>query len=360
MTGDVDSKQPAPDASFDELLSMLANGDAQTRGLIAMALGKVPDERVVEPLAQLLADEDARVRSQAALSLGQTKLEAALEPLILAAHDVDDPALRANALAALSKMPGPRVFNTAVAALFDADPDVRKNAAVVAGRLHDARAVEPLVMLLEDDSAAVRANAAWSLGALADAAAADPLVRLLTVETDAQARSNALTALGGLATDAAVECVLAALFDDCGSPSDRIAATIAVVDIATREGAGEAGEDAARRALPMLVELAQVAVDDELAATAVWALGHLPLPEESRAEVVDVLCSALAHPYRWVVAYAIESLAVLRASQAREALERVARDRDDDLAQLAGKAVRIIDGEADIADMAPQKPGGAA
>lgn len=369
--------------SLERLLEMMADGDAQVRGMVATAFSRVKDPRTVEPLVSLLADEDAHVRSAAAQALGAQGDERAVRPLMDAAHNMDDAALRANSIAALAHLAHPSSFNTVVAALFDLDDAVRRNAAVATGKLHDARAVEPLVMLLDDADPKVRANAAWALGELGDQGATDGLASALDRELDAKARSSELVALGRLATPQTTERVLTEATAADTTPNSRIAALIASVDCATQRLADDPEEALriAERLVPTLLSLlrrdggtrAAEADDaegtagddtdaDELRATAAWAVGHLPLSARSRAQAAACLVDALHDPYRWVVSYAVESLAILRDPASEQALRDLAHasaaSEDHELADLAAKAADVVAGTATMPGLPDDAPSG--
>ena len=65
----------------------------------AEALGKIGDERAVEPLIEALNDEDASVRRGAAVALGRLGAERAVEPLIEALNDEEGHVRRGAAVA---------------------------------------------------------------------------------------------------------------------------------------------------------------------------------------------------------------------------------------------------------------------
>ena len=78
--------------------------------------------------------------------------------------------------------------------------------------------------------------------------------------------------------------------------------------------------------------------DDELRATAAWALGHLPHSDEA----VTALISALEDPYEWTVRYAVEALGNARDPRAAEPLERLLSDERQELADLAKQALGLL------------------
>lgn len=339
--------------TLPQLLSMLHDGDSQVRGMIATAFANVADGRVIDPLIDLLFDEDVQVRLAAVSSLGTLGDRRAVPALINCLRSGDDD-FRTNVIVALAQMPDERAFNPLVVALFEESDDIRRNAAAAIGRLHDPRAFEPLRALLSDSCAEVRSNAAWALGELGDTRADGCLIRFLEMEEDDEARSNALIALGALATPVACHRVYLEVVNDHARPRSRISAILAAVhavelrtraqDVPPSSGAGEALDTTTHSLLVALhaplSEMLHDVTDDELRATAAWALGHLPLEPSERSDLTDCLVAALDDPYHWVRAYALESLYLLGDGGALEAIEKV-RDTSDDveLVQLAEKVL---------------------
>ena len=134
----------------DELIALsrsnLEDDDWRVCRDAVVALGKIGDPRVVEPLVKALGDDDDGVYWTAHESLVMIG-EPAVEPLIKA--------------------------------LEDKDKDVRTLAAFALGEIGDARAVEPLIKALEDEDKDVRRYAADALGEIGDARAVEPLIKAL-------------------------------------------------------------------------------------------------------------------------------------------------------------------------------------
>ena len=130
---------------FPYALRHLRNTDADDRNFAANALGRIGDERAVEPLLVALRDADENVRDYAASALGDIGDARAVEPLI--------------------------------AALRDADENVRFWAAKALGQIGDAHAVAPLIQLLPDTSELEE----WSSERVCDTAA-NALERIGTAE----------------------------------------------------------------------------------------------------------------------------------------------------------------------------------
>ena len=222
----------------------------------------------------------------------------------------EDPRARATAIAGLAKLADPRGFAPVLVALFDPIDEVRITAATALGVFGDARALEPLAACLGDECEQVAVNCVWALGQIPGREGVAQLVELLADEGAAVAvRTAAATALGERAE----------------AKNRQLAAEL------LQDGALV---DAARAALLPLLSCE----DDELRATAVWALGHLPANDEA----VDALVAALEDPYEWTVRYAIEALANAGDARAVEPLRKLAGDERQELRELAEKALGII------------------
>lgn len=119
--------------TFEELVETLKDETASSysrRNALA-ALGRLGDQRVVEPLVSALQDQDRYVRGEAVKTLGGLGSAAAIEPLIEALEDSDD--------------------------------HVRRAAIVALGVIGDERAIEPLKLALEDQSYFTRSEAEKSI-----------------------------------------------------------------------------------------------------------------------------------------------------------------------------------------------------
>jgi hypothetical protein len=122
--------------TFEEFVETLADEKASSysQQRAVTGLGRLGDERAIEPLVSALKNEDRYVRREAAKALGESGFPAAVEPLI--------------------------------EALGDSEEYVRRNAITALGALGDERAVEPLKQVLEDKSYFTRSEAEKSLRAI--------------------------------------------------------------------------------------------------------------------------------------------------------------------------------------------------
>lgn len=218
---------------------------------------------------------------------------------------------RATAIAGLAKIADPRGFAPVLVALFDPVDEVRIAAATALGVFADDRAFEPLVTCLDDPCEQAAVNSVWALGQLPTAASTEKLIDVLeTASFSTALRTAAATALGER-TESAANSFL----DDQALVSRAAAALL-----------GAAAEQ-----------------DDELRATAVWALGHLPCTDESYI----ALEHALHDPYEWVVRYAIEALANAGQERAITPLKQLSNHDCEAVRELSVQAVQKIEGVLD-------------
>lgn len=281
---------------------LLDDPNADVRGLTAVAFGKLPADEALGPLLHALDDPDERVRIAVARSLGEVGDEravSALVPLLQA----ENPEQRAAVVVALSQIADESAFAPVVVCLFDADDEVRRNAAAAMGKLGDPRAFEPLVECLGDSYHWVRANAAWSLGQLRIEDAYLPLIAAFKDEDDEDVAANIIVALSRLSARAATECVLLTM----GSAREKLKVRVAAA-MSFPECAADASQ--VLRGRTTLIEMLGGAVEDELRATAAWALGRLSY--DPAAE--NALQTALNDPYEWVRRYSQESLDIFSAN----------------------------------------------
>jgi twitching motility protein PilT len=168
------AKQPPEFA--DQLLPLVASGDAGTRTSVLKILLSMPDvHEVVKRYVRFTRSLAGFVRDRALESIrlfGDQVLEPAIE--LLSDPDAD---LRAAAIAVAGTFEDPRIVPVTVTLLKDPDWWIRISAAETLGRSKDPRAVEPLIAALADPD--VRWSAVEALGRLADPRALPALGRLL-------------------------------------------------------------------------------------------------------------------------------------------------------------------------------------
>ena len=98
----------------------------------------------MEKLIQELMEGDAYVRLEAAEALGKLKNNRAVEPLIEALHD-DDEDVRAEAAKALGEIGSAKAIASLIEALEDNHSEVRESAEEALGRIRDATQREEVI-----------------------------------------------------------------------------------------------------------------------------------------------------------------------------------------------------------------------
>lgn len=183
------------------------------QGEAAKALGRIGNERAVEPLIRALNHGNENVRECAAKVLWDIKDLRAIEPLIQALKlDPYNWRVERNAVDTLRKIGEPAV-EPLIRALKHKDVYVRENAAKALGMIRDERAVEPLIrVVLEDVDWEDRRMAAKALVKIGK-----PSVELLIPalkDWDKDVREIAAEALGEIGDKRAVQPLIHALKDD--------------------------------------------------------------------------------------------------------------------------------------------------
>jgi bilin biosynthesis protein len=167
--GVVRQKPPTPQRQGDTKMATIEFGKPNVEELARI--------RDVDGLVQALQyKKDWEVRRDAAMALGKIKDERAVQPLEYALVDKAEH-VRRSAVKALTSM---GMADPAVLKHFLSDESVlvRWETTRALGELGDPRAVEPLLEALEDERVYVRRGAAWALGEIGDARAVGPLTRI--------------------------------------------------------------------------------------------------------------------------------------------------------------------------------------
>ena len=169
-----------------------------------VALGRMGNERAVDPLIRALEDEDRY--DEAIWGLVKIRNERTIEPLIRALKYEGDwhilsqlkaDRVRLDAAETLAKIGKPAV-KPLIEALKDGAEDVavRMKAAEVLGEIGDERAVEPLIQALKDKDEFVRQCAAEALGEIGDERAVETLNQALKDEWVREEAAKALKKIG--------------------------------------------------------------------------------------------------------------------------------------------------------------------
>jgi len=138
--------------------------DPQVRQYAAYLLGQTKNPRAIQPLIEALADFDKSVREQATLALSSIG-KAAIEQLTAAMKEKKWET-RYRAAEALGKIADERVVQPLISALKDNRDHVRYMAAKGLREIGDSDATEPMVILLKDENRYVRMMAATVLGTI--------------------------------------------------------------------------------------------------------------------------------------------------------------------------------------------------
>ncbi|MGD2136604.1 MAG: HEAT repeat domain-containing protein [Gemmatimonadales bacterium] len=291
--------QPRQDVQddFATLVAMLRMRDASMREHAAEALGRLGDQRAVEPLMNVvLNDADASVREHACTALGLLGDSRAVDVLSRAAQSDPSARVREHAASALSQLGDVEAVPSLIDAVVnDRDAAVREHAATALGGLGDPSAVPALIdAVLHDRSAEVREHAATALGQLGDRRARDPLVRVGRTDPDPEVREHAVVALGQVGDLSAFDFLLE---------------TMHGIDV------------------------------EEVRAHAAYALGLLG---DERA--LEPLLAALRDSSARMRANAAQGLGELGDARALDALRRAQNDRDEMVRHWAGEAIAMIRG----------------
>jgi hypothetical protein len=167
----------AGEPAVKPLIQALDSKDSEIRENAAITLGKIKDERAIEPLIKLLTDEEWEVESAATTALVEIGKHA-VEPLINILQDEnEDIFLQMKAIAVLAGIKDERAIQPMIQALKE-KPELQADLGYHLG-LMGKPAVKPLIQLLDDEDPEVRVRAAEALGRLGDDRAIGPLTDAL-------------------------------------------------------------------------------------------------------------------------------------------------------------------------------------
>jgi len=156
--------------------------DPQVRQYAAYLLGQTKNPRAIQPLIEALADFDKSVREQATLALSSIG-KAAIEQLTAAMKEKKWET-RYRAAEALGKIADERVVQPLIKALQDNRDHVRYMAAKGLRELGDSDAIEPMIILIKDENRYVRMMAATVLGTISGKKVNTALKNALESEED--------------------------------------------------------------------------------------------------------------------------------------------------------------------------------
>lgn len=147
---------------YDPLLNSLTDPDWHVRKYAAIALGKIGDERAIKPLVNALKDSDSDVRWKSVIALGKIGKPAVGE--LLKAFENDDWQLRSQIAEVLGKIKDERAVDPLIDSLYSSrykyqNKYVRGRIIEALGNIGDERAVDPLINALDDQYIYVRIKA---------------------------------------------------------------------------------------------------------------------------------------------------------------------------------------------------------
>ena len=160
---------------------------------IIEALGRIKDERVIQPLISILQEPVWQLRDCAEKILIGIKDESIVQPLIAALND-DNWRIRSRAAKILGEIKDKRAIEPLLVALNDKKVEVKRLAAEALIHFKDIRSLDALIKSLSDKNRLVRNNAVKAIGAIKDVRAIEPLIETLK-DVDKQVRKNASNAL---------------------------------------------------------------------------------------------------------------------------------------------------------------------
>lgn len=178
--------------AVEPLIKALDDSEMMVRHNAAKALGKIGDERAIKPLIDKFCTE-SQIMFEAEDALAKIG-EPTVEPLIKALDD-NDFWMRAAAVGALGKIGDERAVEPLMKALnewYDKYEKYENGCHLVAkalGAIGDERAVEPLIEILDECSdEGVRWHAATALGEIGDLRAFSVLERATNTDTSKEVR----------------------------------------------------------------------------------------------------------------------------------------------------------------------------
>ncbi|MEA2569612.1 MAG: twitching motility protein PilT [Acidobacteriota bacterium] len=211
----------------DQLLPLIASGDAATRTAvmkILMAIGDPAEiikryvrfsrtlagfvrdraldsirafgDELIDPVVELLSDPDEDVRA-AAIGVASVFDDPRIVPATITLLNDADWWIRIAAADALGRLKDPRAVEPLIAGL--ADPDLKWSAVDALGRIADPRALNALGQLLADPGADVRIEVLQALKHFTHPAVPQVVMKVATTDPDRNVRTRALDILDEIA-----------------------------------------------------------------------------------------------------------------------------------------------------------------
>ena len=285
------------------------------RSEVALSLGKIKGDAVVQPLIDALKeDERAAVRKSAAFALGEVKGEMVVDPLIQALRDDKQGIVRQEAAVALGKIKGDKVVNPLLTTLKkDKFEGARKQAAIALRELPAELADAGLVDVLKkgwgtfeekQEVLSVQTEVITSLTKLGNEVTAKSIIDALKSEEDEWTRWKLVFALGRLE-------------ENEDSPVDAMSAELEHPNYVIRkEAVLGLGLSKDRKSLEILTKILEDKNEyKSIRASAATALGTL-LDERATPS----LLAALADKHVEVRAQVVTALGAIREARAVDKL----------------------------------------
>ena len=285
------------------------------RSEVALSLGKIKGDAVVEPLIEALReDERAAVRKSAAFALGEIAGELVVDPLIQALRNDKQGIVRQEAAVALGKITGDKVVNPLLTTLKkDKFEGARKQAAIALRELPAELADDGLVDVLKkgwgtfeekEEVLSVQTEVITSLTVLGRATTAKSLTDALKSEDDEWTRWQLVFALGRLE-------------ENDNSPVDAVSLELEHPNyIIRKEAVLGLGLSKDRKSLEVLTKILEDKNEyKSIRASAATALGTL-LDERAVAS----LLTALDDEHIEIRAQAVTALGTIREARAVDKL----------------------------------------
>ena len=190
---------------YGTLLSLLLHEKVRLRWLAAARLGKIGDERAVDPLINALQDSHWLVRLHAAKALGRLKSQKGIKPLVGLLND-NNAYVRRRVVSSISQLNTNKddyVIEVLISALNDSDRVVRARSAWVLGNFVSSTSIRAIAVAVLDPDLNVSWRAIDSLQKIG-AAAVPALVGLLEAH-DSEVRYRAVKTLGKIRDVRAVQ-----------------------------------------------------------------------------------------------------------------------------------------------------------
>ncbi|MEE8462536.1 MAG: HEAT repeat domain-containing protein [Acidobacteriota bacterium] len=316
------------------------------RANAAEKLGQIGHVKAVVPLIHLLEDdsEEREVKSVATQALGKIRDERAIDPLIevlgLPGSATGQPV--ADVLAQF----GDAVLEPLMKVLSTSTQEARRFwAARILGELQTHRATPTLLNALSDHSTKVRAEAALALGRLGTREGVSPLSRMLLEDPVPLARDAAAQALGKIADDRALTALREALADlDHDARRSAMLALEKMGETATPffiEALRGESKEAAIQAASALERIGMVTVWIEDLAGENSETAFELLTCIAKNGVVETLARSLTHPQLQVRLSLCNILSEGKSSRSFEALAELAQ-KDTEWAERVEALLALI------------------